>query len=227
VEAGAALRRLTRQAGEGTPDVGDFAGLAHGIADGAAAIRGGQIEPVGHRPSVIRPDVQPGESLLDAHQAAHVPRVAVRIPAGGVHDTECTGKVIPAVQEGHDDEGMVRHHVAVASVAVIAVMGGDLGPAGVPIIVASMPGADVLHQAADERVRRQHAQADIQQPMHIALDKGLSFQRCKELRRVDRRAVVRDGGRAPRQVSRTLGVAGSDHGPAIDEDLRADLLGDD
>ena len=67
----------------------------------------------------------------------------------------------------------------------------------------------------------------VDQLLDVGLDEGLRLHRGEHLGAVDRFAVVRDAAGAAGQVGGQLGVAGRDHGPAVDEDLRADLLGDD
>ncbi len=63
--------------------------------------------------------------------------------------------------------------------------------------------------------------------LDVALDEGLSLHRREHLRAVDRFAVVADAGGAASDIGRELGIARRDHRPAVDEDLRANLLGHD
>ena len=67
-----------------------------------------------------------GQAVLNAQQAAHVARVAVGVPAAGVDDHERLLEVAVAVEQGVDDQPVVGHHVTVAAILVIAVVGCDL-----------------------------------------------------------------------------------------------------
>ena len=63
--------------------------------------------------------------------------------------------------------------------------------------------------------------------LDVVLDKGLRLHGGEHLGAVDGFAVVADAAGAAGQVGGQLGVAGRDHGPAVDEDLGADLFGHD
>ncbi len=90
-----------------------------------------------------------------------------------------------------------------------------------------MPLANLADHAVDNGVVGDHGDADIDELVDVALDKRLRFHGRHHLRAVDGFAVVADAAGAAREVSGEFGVAGSDHRPAVDEDLRADLFGHD
>jgi hypothetical protein len=95
-----------------------------------------------------------------------------------------------------------------------------------PIVwVHGMPLADVIDQAADDRIGGDEAERGVDQRADARLDEGLRFHGRDDLGAVDGHSVVADAGGAACQVGRPLGVARADHGPAVDEDLGADLLG--
>ena len=127
-----------------------------------------------------------------------------------------------------DDQGMVRHHVAVAAVLVVAVVGRDVLAGLAPVVLGGVPLADVVDQAVDDRVLGDEAtRRSSMQPVDVGLDEGLRLHRRHDLGAVDGFAIVADAGGAAGEVGGQFGVAGSDHRPAVDKDLGADLFGDD
>ena len=125
-----------------------------------------------------------------------------------------------------NDKSVIWHHVAVAAVLVITKMGGDLLPRRPPVVsIQSMPFPNPLDHRSDERVCRDDRQAGIDQLLDIGFNEGLRFHGCQHLRAVNGHAVVGDTGRPPRQIGGKLRVAGRHHGPTVDEDLGANLLG--
>ena len=80
------------------------------------------------------PPSKRGQAVRDAEQAADVAGVAVGVPAGGVDDHQRLLEIAVAVQQGVDDQRVVGHHVAVAAVLVVAVVGGDPLPRLAPVV---------------------------------------------------------------------------------------------
>ncbi|HEY9076287.1 MAG TPA: hypothetical protein VIO61_07070 [Anaerolineaceae bacterium] len=80
------LRRQRLQPFQRSPAIGDEDGFACGVGDAAPAVSGRQVEPVRQRAAPVRSRIDPRQPVLDPHQAAHVARVAVGIPPGGVGD---------------------------------------------------------------------------------------------------------------------------------------------
>ena len=127
-----------------------------------------------------------------------------------------------------DDEAVVRHHVAVAAVAVVPVQTLDLGEGGAPVVaVFRVPLPDVGDHAVEDAVIRHQGDAGVDEPVDVGLYECLRLHRGKDLRAVDRLAVVRDAGGPAGEVGGALGVPGAHHRPPVDEDLRADLFGHD
>src|SRR5690606_35188699 len=77
------------------------------------------------------------------------------------------------------------------------------------------------------RVARNESGRRVDQLVEVAFDKGLRFDGGHHLSGVDGLSVVADASRPPGKVGGQLRIAGADHAPAVDKDLRADLFGDD
>ncbi len=122
---------------------------------------------------------------------------------------------------------MVGDDVAAADVFAIAVALVEPGAGFAPVWLGSVLLADLLDHAVDGRVVGDVRQGGLDELLAIVLHEGQRFHDCQRLSAVDGLAIVADAGRAPRQVGGQVGVAGCNHGPTIDEDLRADLLGND
>lgn len=227
VEARPVLRRDRPQPGQRSPAVDHTEGLGHRIGDRPPALGGGEVEAVGDRAAPVRPGIESGQAVLDAEEAADVAGVAVGIPSRRGGDSHRAPEIVAAVEEAEDDQGVIRHHVAIAGVAVVAVARGDPLARPSPVRLARVPLADVVDQAADDRVGRDESDAEIEERAQVGLREGRRFHRRQHLGTVDRRAVVADRGGAAGEVGGARRVAGRDHRPAVDEDLRADLLGDD
>ncbi len=69
-------------------------------------------------------------------------------------------------------------------------------------------------------------EADVDQALDVARYESLGFHRRPQLGRVDGRAVMADARRLFRECGGERGIARRDDRPAVDEDLRADLLCD-
>ena len=163
VVARAALGRGEGAAGERMAGAQDAVRLRHGVAHAAAAVGARQIADVGHRAAPVRPGVDALEAKLDAQQTAQIAGVAVGVPAGRVDDLEPFLEVVVAMQQGMHDQAVVRHHVAVAAVLVVAVVGLDLGEGGAPVVaVAGVPAANVADHAVQHAVRGNLRDADVQ-----------------------------------------------------------------
>ncbi len=65
----------------------------------------------------------------------------------------------------------------------------------------------------------------MQKPLHVVLDKGLCLHCRKQLRGMNRLAIMADKRGLFGEIGRLLRVARAHHRPAVDEDLRPDLLG--
>ena len=199
VVAGAGLRRVEAAAGQRVAHAGDAHRLGDGIAHAAAAVRARQIADVRHRAAPIRPGIDALEPVLDAEQTAEVAGVAVRIPARGVDDLERLLEVVVAVQQGVNDQAVVGHHVAVATVLVIAVVGLDLAEGGPPVVaVGGVPAADVRDHPRQHAVGGDLGDAHVDQLVGIRLQEGRCFHRSQHLGAVDGLAVVGDAGGALR-----------------------------
>ena len=121
---------------------------------------------------------------------------------------------------------MVGHHVAVAAVLVVAVIGLDLGERRAPIVaVLRVPAADVADHPVQDTVVRNLADADVDELVGVGFLERGGFHRRENLGAVDRLAVVGHAGGTTGEVRRLLWIARRDHRPAVDEDLRADLFG--
>ncbi len=96
---------------------------------------------------------QPLDPAEDSHETGEVARVAVGVPTCGVDDLHGLQEVTVSVQETHDDESGVRHHVAAAAVPVVSVARLDLSEAMAPVAgIFGMPAPYILDQAGDEGV---------------------------------------------------------------------------
>ncbi len=120
---------------------------------------------------------------------------------------------------------MVRNHVAIATELVIAIVGHNLIAGLMPIVVFSVPFTDIADHAIDHRIFRDEANGGIDQHLEVALNKGLRLHSGNYLRAIDRLAIVANRCCTAGQIGGQLWITRSDHRPAIDEDLRADLLG--
>ena len=168
--------------------------------------------------------VEAGDERRDG---ADVGRVAVGVPARGVDDALRLEEVVPGVAPRHDHERVVGNHVAVAAVFPVAVLLEDAVVGSAPVAVRARPGANVPMDLRDDRIGRERRRADIEHPLHVLLDERRGDHARDDLRGEDRLAVVRDAGRAVGEPFRQVGIAGGHHAEGVDEDLRADLLGDD
>src|SRR5215813_13960069 len=117
--------------------------------------------------------------------------------------------------------------MAVPAVLVVAIVSGDLLASLVPVRVLGVPLSDHADHPVYQAVARDAANGGIEQLIQIALDVSLRFNRGDHLRAVDRFAVMTDAARPPREIGGPFRIARRYHCPAIDEDLRADLLGHD
>ena len=178
--------------GQRPPNVDHIDRLGHRIADRPPAIGGGQIEPIGDGAAKIGSSGQPGQSILDAEQTAHIAGVTIGIPATGIDDHQRFLKVIIAVQQGMDNQRVVRHHMTVTTILVIAIVGGDLFPRFAPIRLFGVPVAHVTNQPIDDRIFGDEGDRGIEQLVEITLDKGLRLHRGHHLRAIDRFAIVAD-----------------------------------
>ena len=191
-----------------------------------AAVGARQVTDVGHGTAPVGAALEPVEAATDTEQAAEVAGVAVGVPTGGVDDLEGLSEVAAAVQECVDDEAVVRDHVAVAAVTVVAVFALDGGERLAPRAVFRVPLADIADHAVEHTVLRYLGDAGVDQRIDVVLDEGERLHGRQHLGSVDRLAVVRDAPGAAREVGGALGVSRRHHRPPVDEDLRADLFGD-
>ena len=97
MKACTSLGRYQLLPGQSLANVHDMVGLGDSIGNGPAAIRRGQVETVSHRAPPVGASLDASQTVLDAHQATHVARVAVRVPTAGVHDHQRLLKVVVAV----------------------------------------------------------------------------------------------------------------------------------
>ncbi len=197
------------------------------VGDGAASVGSREIHPVRHRSTPVIAALKRGEPVPDPEQAADIGGVAVGIPAAGVDDHLAAVEVAIAVEQRVDDEGVVRHHVAGAAPFVVAIFRGDQFASLAPIRFGGVPGADVVDHRCDHRIGGDDAEPGVDQLVDVIFDKGLRLHRRDHLGAVDRFAVVADAGGAAGEIGRHFRIAGGDHRPAVDEDLRSDLLGND
>ncbi len=122
---------------------------------------------------------------------------------------------------------LVGHDVAAARILVVAIVVDHKLPCLVPVRLAGTQVAQVPDHAMNARRRRRKRQPYIQQPLDVTFDKRLRFHGCQHLRAVDCLAVMAYRCRFARQLGRQLRVPRGEHGPAVDKDLRPDLLGHD
>src|SRR5690606_31572800 len=101
----------------------------------------------------------------DPEEATAVARVAVRIPAARVDDTEGFEEVVLAVEEAEDDQAVVGHHVAVAGVVIVPVLRRQKLPRPAPITCLSRPLTDLADHARNGGVLRDEREADLNQGM--------------------------------------------------------------
>ena len=229
MELGAAFRRQRLLAGKAASHVDDVHRFAGAVADRPAAVGRRQVDAVGHRTapveSLLETCLDPGQPLLDPQETADVARVAVGVPAAGVDDLERLGEVALAVEQRQDDQAVVGDHVAVAAVLVVAVALGEPFPVGAPVAVPGVPAAQVGDHSGDDGPGRNVAERAVEQPVRVPLDERHRLHRGQHPCAVDRLAVVAHPRGGGGQADGEVGIAGSDHRPAVDEDLRADLLG--
>ena len=91
----------------------------------------------------IRARVDAGQSQPNAIQAAHVARIAVRVPSGGGRNPDRLLEVVPSQQQGSQNHGMIGNHVAATGVAVIAVFIIQLASHSTPVRFGGADIADV------------------------------------------------------------------------------------
>ena len=208
--------------------------LLHGVGNAAPAVGGGQVEPVRHRAapladavavSACRGGVERLQAAADAEQATDVAGVAVGVPTAGVGDHQRMGEVAAAGQQGQDDDRVIRDHVAVATVLVVAVAALDAPEALAPVVaVRRVPLTEVADQARDHRVGGNETHRGVQQGVDVRLRERRRLHRRQHLGAVHRLAVMAHAARLGGQRGGQLRVARRHHGPAVDEDLGADLL---
>ena len=171
-------------------DVDERIAFTHRIGDAPAAFRCRQVQPVRHGPAPIGSvghGVDPFDPTADPHQAADVADIAVRVPTGRREDRERLPEVAVAVDQRHGHQRVVRDDVDVAAVPVIPVPLHDPIPRHAPVRLADTPVADVVDQPADDRVRRDLSDADIEETIQIVLDERLRLHRGEDLSGMDRR----------------------------------------
>ena len=122
---------------------------------------------------------------------------------------------------------MVRDHVASSAVLAVPVFLLDAPKGLQPVTVRRVPGSHIADQLGDYRVSRNVCEPDVEQLLDIGLNEGGGFHRGQYLGSVHGFAIVRDAAGFAREVGSQFRFTRSDHGPAVDEDLSADLLGDD
>ena len=152
MKASAAFGQGCRIMGQRAPHLDDLVSFVQGVSDGSPTIGSGQIQTIRHRPPEIWAGIETRQATPDAHQTAHVARIAVGVPAGRVDNGHGLLEAIPTVEQRQDNEGMVGHHVAVAAILVIAIVGDDAIKSIVPSVVLAAPVAQVADQAIDERI---------------------------------------------------------------------------
>src|SRR5579883_392913 len=121
---------------------------------------------------------------------------------------------------------MVRDDMAIAGILIVAVARLDPLTGLAPIRILPTPSANVRDERGDGAVPRNLRQADLEQMIDVAGDEGLRLHRRPELGGVDSCAVMADPRRLLGEARGEGRLARRDHGPSVDENLRADLLGD-
>ena len=121
---------------------------------------------------------------------------------------------------------MIGHDMTIAGKLVVAVLVFDLLPRVSPVWKFGTPKAHIGDQPRDERIARNDRQPDVEQMVDVGGEEGFCFHRGKELGGVDRFAVMTDTAGRFGEPGGKVRVARGDQRPAVDEYLRADLLGD-
>ena len=195
----------------------------HRVGDALAAVGADREQPVGHRRAQIHPRRQRRQPQPHAVQAAHVAGIAVGVPAGARRDAQAAPEVVAAEQQRHQHRQVVGHHRTVAGVAVVAVLALDPVAHLAPVAGSGAALAHGRHQPAQLPVADQ-AQPPLQQASGIRLAECQRLQHGQKLGAVDRDAVVAHRGGGACQPCGPLGCARIGQRPAVDEDLRTDLL---
>ena len=110
-EAEVELRTLlgckARRSAKGMTHVDDLCGFARAIADASVTVRCRAVQSIRHRPAPVNALVDAGIDAVDAnqyaHEATHVARVAVCVPAAGVDNFQGFRKITVAVQQRVND----------------------------------------------------------------------------------------------------------------------------
>lgn len=122
---------------------------------------------------------------------------------------------------------MIRDDVALAPKFVVSIGILDLAKGLTPVrAIVRAPRANTIDNVANPAVFWNQCARRIEQPSHIALDKRRRHERGDNLRAIDRLSVMRDACGAAREFRRFCRIARADHAPAVDKNLRSDLLGD-
>ncbi len=201
------------------PDSGHTQGRRRGIGHCPSRIRSGHHHPVSHRATPIYACIQASQTVSNPQNAAHIARIAVRIPARRVDNSHRTAEISVAIQQRHNDHGVIGHNVAVASVAVIAVTLCDTIKGVVPAGIHGMPFPHVGNDPIDQRVVRNQPDSCIQQGIDALFEKGRRNHPRDHLGTIDGFAIVADAGRAAREIRGALWIPRADQPPAIDKDL--------
>ena len=168
VELRAVLRRRERrEAGELKPETGDIAGDPHGVVDRIAPVAGRDQRAVGKRAAPVGAALETLEPMHDPDQAADIAGIAIRVPPCGVHDRHRLVEIAARIDQGEQDQGVVGHDVAIARIFVVAVVVLDLLPRVAPVGQFGAPCPHVPDERGDQRVRRDHRQADLEQMIDV------------------------------------------------------------
>ena len=239
-EPRAVLRRERLLAAHLARHRNDLERLAHRVRDASRSLGAGQPDAVGDRAAPVagfrggrgrriqsRRCVEARKTQLQAEQGTEIARIAVGVPAGGGRDREAAGEAARGVVQSELDERVVRDHVHVAAVTVVAVTLVNAGAGLPPVAVGGAPVAHVVDDVGDQRLARDEPERGVEQMVGAGIDEGLGLHRGHHGCRVERLAVVADRAGPPRQGRGHRGIARHHHPPAVDKDLRADLLGDE
>jgi len=164
----------------------------------------------------------------DGDKTGQVARVAVCIPAACVDNVHGLVEVIACVEQGHNHDGMVGHDVNDTVKLVIPVFVVNTLPGHVPGLVKCHPFTHILDQHLDQGAYSfftDDFQPCVNQMVDVLGDECLGFHGGPHHGSEDALAIVADRAGCLGELCRELRLSRAEHGPAINEDLSANLLG--
>src|SRR5579863_1261077 len=116
--------------------------------------------------------------------------------------------------------------MAIAGIFVVTIAVFDFLARIAPVGMLPAPSPQIVDQGDDGAILGYLREPDLEEMIDVARDEGFRLHGRPKFRRIDSGAVMAHPRSLFGQPRRERRVARRDHRPAVDENLRADLLGD-